>query len=274
MTGAVDFLLISDLHQGAADDPGLRSDTIANLRAVLDAAAGIRPRPAFALFAGDLANHGLPESYRRLKDELSRLDIPALYALGNHDDRASFREHFLGEADGSDAPFFHEAVLAGVHVVTLDSSVPGRISGALDEAQFAFLDAALDRHPDLPKLVMVHHPPALDPDAERFEILDHADAGRLGDLIAGRGVAGLLCGHIHRDRVAMWRGVPVVTCTGLHCEIVEDAESDLLRHVRGVSFARCTLRGGDLAVRFVQLPTDRADLGETPLALLREMESA
>jgi 3',5'-cyclic-AMP phosphodiesterase len=274
MTGPVEFLLISDLHQGAADDAGLRTDTAANLRATLDAVAAIRPRPAFALFAGDLANHGLPESYRHLRSELARLDVPALYALGNHDARGAFRAHFLGEVGGSDAACFHEAVVSGVHVVTLDSSVPGRISGALDDAQFAFLDEALDRHPELPKIVMIHHPPALDPDAEGFEILAHADADRLAETIAGRGVAGIVSGHIHRDRVAMWRGVPLVTCIGLHCEIVEDEGSDALRHIRGASFARCTLRDGGLEVRFVQLPSDRADLGQTPLSRLREMEAA
>ncbi len=274
MTDAVEFLLISDLHLGAADDAALRTDTAANLTAVLDAATAIRPRPAFALIAGDLANHGLPESYRKLRSELARLDMPTLHALGNHDARGPFREHFLGETGGSEAPSFHEAVFPGVHVVTLDSVVPGRISGALDEAQFAFLDAALDRHPELPKLVMIHHPPALKADAERYEILAHADADRLGGLIEGRGVAGVLSGHIHRDRVAMWRGVPLVTCIGLHCEIVEEPENDALRHIRGVSFARCTLRDGALEVRFVQLPSDRADLGTTPLERLRAIEAA
>ncbi len=50
-------------------------------------------------------------------------------------------------------------VQGGWHFVMLDSSVKGKVFGALSEAELAFLDSALAQQPELPTMVCLHHHP-------------------------------------------------------------------------------------------------------------------
>ena len=260
------FIHLSDLHVAAdgTDDPSLLSDTAATLAAVARIVGAMAPCPSFVAVSGDLAHRGRPASYRAVNAALSALPCPVVYGLGNHDDRAGCVEG-LGVGDGG--PAFGEHVLDGVHLIVLDSGVPGRIGGALDEAQFARLDGALDRHGGLPKVIVVHHPPAVDGLAG-WHTLDAASTDRLAAMVARGGVAAILSGHIHQDRVWMWRGVPVVTVSGQHAT-ADALHTGGLRSVRGASFGLCRLGPAGFAVTFVQLPSDRAELECLPADIVR-----
>jgi Icc protein len=258
MTETVTFVHITDLHVNAPglDDPGLRSDTSSTLMNVVGLINAMSPLPSFVIASGDITNRGDEASFRHARSILAALKVPILHALGNHDSRAGYNKGML-DADG-DAPLTYDRVIAGVHVIVLDSTVAGMIGGALADDQFAFLDTALDRHPELRKLVVVHHPPAIGGENPiRWEKLDEADTERLGRLIEGRNVAGIFCGHVHYDRVALWHGVPVVISNGLH-----NANDILftggLRMVEGTGFALCRLRPSGLDVSFVPL-AERAE---------------
>ncbi|WP_157982071.1 metallophosphoesterase [Oceanicella sp. SM1341] len=262
------FLHLTDLHFSAspADDPDLRSDTPATLEAVLDSLEGLEPAPDFVLVTGDLTNHGEAESYAGLRRRLKRLPAPVIAVPGNHDARSAFRSAFLREAP-SEAPCLSETVLAGAHVIGLDTSWHGHVGGRLEPEQLEFLDAALDRHPDLPKLIAMHHGPSLSdaPEAE-WESLTRADTARLGQVIGNRAVAGIFTGHIHLDRLALWLGIPVVTTTGLHCTHDPRPGPDLVA-LTGASVALCAL-SPELAVTWMQLPSDRREIGRIPRAMI------
>lgn len=257
---ATTFLHLTDLHVSAPElkDPHLVSDTTATLAAVIALAQAARPRPAFIVASGDLTNHGDVASYRLLRQMMAAVDIPVVYALGNHDTRPGFYEGMLGRTDDPEAPFCHDRVIAGVHLVVLDSSVKGRIGGALSDDQFAFLEAALARHPEMQKIVVVHHAPALDERAS-WETLTAADSARLAATLRGRNVAGILSGHIHHDRVSNWHGIPVVVGTGQH-NAVDPLYRAGLRVLAGSGLALCTLRPSGLTVAFVPLTPDRPQL--------------
>lgn len=265
---AVTFLHLTDLHLSdpATHDPGLQSDTLATLDAVIARIATMEARPAFVAISGDLTNRGDAESYRLVAERLARVAQPKVLALGNHDARGPFREVMLG-GEG-EAAYAHDTVEAGVHVIVLDSLVPGRIGGAIGEAQWGFLGAALNRHPALPKLLMLHHPPALEPDAEvTWHALNWADSERLGGMIEGR-VAGVLCGHVHVPRVTLWHGVPVVVGNGLH-NMIDPTVTDGMRVMEAVGFGLCTLRPSGLTVEFVTLPHQDRELDRLPMAMVK-----
>lgn len=271
MTGTVTFVHITDLHVNAPGtvDPGLRSDTTATLRKVVGIINAMSPLPDFVVASGDITNMGDEASYRHARSILDDIEVPVLHALGNHDTRAGYRKGMLD--DDGDAPLTYDRLVAGVHVIVLDSTVAGMIGGRLGDDQFAFLDAALDRHPQALKLVVIHHPPAIgDESPLRWEKLDEAGTARLGRMVEGRNVAGMLCGHVHYDRVALWHGVPVVISNGLN------NANDLLftqglRMVEGTGFALCRLRPSGLDVSFVPL-AERAEHVSFPLEMVLQFE--
>lgn len=276
MTDTIDFLLLSDLHVSHRPpaDAGLLTDTSATLEEVVARINAFEARPAFAVIAGDLTNHGEPDAYRKLASMLDELELPLVLALGNHDTRPGFRSVMLAEPGDPEAPYMHETTIAGVHLIVLDSSVPGRISGALGDDQIAFLTEALEREQGLPKVVVCHHPPQLDGGEEAWHSLDLASSEKLAEAVRGK-AAGILSGHVHYDSVIHWHGVPVVIGTGLH-NAVDITYRGGLRIVEDAGFTLCRLRPSGLTATFVPLVRSRRELTIHDLAKLaaRDLEAA
>ncbi len=276
MAREVTFVHLTDIHIGdRAVDDHLFSDTRETLAKVLALVGTIEPKPSFIVASGDLANRGDAESYAILKRMLEAAGLPVVYALGNHDTREGFYAGMEIATDDPAAPYDHDAVIDGIHVVTIDSSTPGYIGGTIDDAQFRWLAGVLDTHAELPKLIVCHHPPALGTgaDAAHWRHVAYEHSVRLADLLSGRNVLGILSGHIHHDRVSSWNGIPVVVGMGLHAA-TDILRTDVLRMVRGSSFAIGTIRPSGLSMAFVPLPTDRAELNVYPLDLMRARAAA
>lgn len=269
------FVHLSDLHveHPARGNlvPGV--DGAARLRATLAEIATLSPAPAFILAAGDLTNHGDAESYAHLRDILATAGVPVVHTLGNHDRRPAYRREMLGDHGGSDAPCDQDVVVGGVHVIALDSLQPGELGGGFEPAQFAFLEAALARHPALPKLLVFHHPPSIDLDpAMEWESLRVEDTQRLAAAIAGHHVVGICVGHLHKARASSWHGVPVVHAVSQWCQHDPLNPGDGLRMVEGSAFALCDLRPSGLTVTYAQAPSTRRELMVLTLADIRAYE--
>lgn len=259
---------LTDLHISHPDvaDAALKTDTTETLRRAVAAINAMDPLPDLVVASGDLTNTGATSSYRLLQEILTELAPPVVLALGNHDKRAPFAEVFA--TGKGDAPFVQEKILGNLHVITLDTLVPGHVAGRLDSDQIAFLDAALEREPHLPKLVVAHHPPRMDDRTLPWASLDDQSSRRFGETIAGRGVIGVLSGHVHLDQVHHWHGVPVITCMGLN-STVDLLEPRDMRIVEGTSMGLCVLRPSGLSVSFVPLTPERQELGLLEMARLR-----
>lgn len=269
------FVHLTDLHICEADgaEADNSSDTLGTLRKVLEIIKNIPQKPSFIAVSGDLTDRGDIESYRLVRGLIDDLDMPVVYALGNHDTRAGFYRGMLDRSRNLRVTYDHETVIDGIHIIVLDSSRGDRIGGVLDLAQFDFLDAALDREAGLPKLLMVHHPPALDDDADEWASIRLADSRRLGDLIRDRNVIGMLCGHIHQDRVAHWHGVPVIVGNGHHSQLDILHPHHEIRMLEGASIGLCTVRPSGLTVNFIPLPSQRRELAVFPRGDLQEGET-
>ncbi|WP_342358735.1 metallophosphoesterase [Terrarubrum flagellatum] len=271
------FIHLTDLHINApsVQDDHLFSDTSATLRKILSEVKALAPQPKFIVASGDLTNRGDVESYQHLKSifDEAALDIPVVWALGNHDRRAGFYRGMLGRAENLGAPYFHDRVIEGLHVIALDSSAPGKIGGSIEAEQFAWLESRLNDHPDLPKLLVSHHAPLLDEDdiEMEWEAISAPDTIRLRKLLAGRNVIGLLSGHIHFDRVSSWHGVPVVVGIGQHAATDVLSLHKGVRMVSGASFAIGTVRPSGLTVSFTPQPTDRRELHMITFAAMAEL---
>lgn len=270
MSDKLTFAHLTDLHIGDPDtaDPGLMTDTNTTVAAVLDKIGRMQPAPAFVVVSGDIVNRGDEASYRAAKAifESAALPMPVVFALGNHDARGPFYRVMLGR-DGNDTrPYDHDVVVAGLHVIVLDTSRPGRIAGDLDPAQLDWLAGCLAAEPGRRKLIVMHHGPMLDegePDAAWQSIGAEATA-RLREIVEGRmDIAGILSGHIHYDRVTSWYGIPLVVGIGQHNATDVLFLNRGMRALAGASFAVGTLRPSGLTVSFVPHLPEAPELAVT-----------
>ena len=275
--GETSFIHITDLHVGnpAVADDHLFSDTAATLTRVLELIGSMEQAPKFIIASGDLTNRGDVDSYRQLRSIMSATDLPVVYALGNHDTRPGFYQGMLDRNVDLDMPYDHEQVIGGVHVITLDTSTPGQIGGSIEPEQFAWLEAALAASPELPKLIVAHHAPALGdaPPWDHWRTIEFNQSQKLAELLKGRNVLGILSGHIHHDRFSVWHGIPVIVGMGQHAA-TDILTADVLRMVEGASFGIGTIRRSGLTMALVPLPQTRAELNRYDLKLLRQKQEA
>ena len=269
------FIHITDLHVGnpAAADDHLFSDTSATLARVLELIGTMDTRPSFIIASGDLTNRGDADSYRQLKSIMAATDLPVVYAIGNHDTRPGFYEGMLGRPELGHAPYDHDQVIAGVHIITLDTTTPGQIGGALEDVQFSWLEGRLDAHAGLPKLVVMHHAPALGdtPPWDHWRTVEFSQSQRLASLLKGRNILAILSGHIHHDRFSVWHGIPVIVGMGQHAA-TDILTTGILRMVEGSSFGIGTVRSSGLTMALVPLPQTRAELNRYDLSMLRQKQ--
>lgn len=246
------FVHLTDIHicHPDAGAPAHKAKNPEMLRDAVRIINDMDSQPDFVVASGDLTDLGDVASYELFREIVAPLKPPLIMALGNHDKRAGFHQ-VLGQP-GSDAPYFHDAEHAGLHVITLDTSVPGHVAGAICDAQFAFLAAALTRAPDLPKLLVMHHPPRVDPDGLPWGSIDMASTERLARMLTEHNIAGILSGHIHINRVMIWHGIPIVVSGGLDTSI-DLLETQNLRLVEGTSIGICDWRDSGLGVTYVPL---------------------
>ncbi|KJS54871.1 metallophosphoesterase [Streptomyces rubellomurinus] len=214
---------LSDIHLGQVQrhDGGKRARRRAEqVMAYLDALPG--PLDA-VLVTGDLADHGLPAEYAQVARVLKSRH-PVLTCPGNHDVRGPYREGLLGEA-ASEEPINRLHELPGADVLMLDSSIPGKHDGLLDDATLTWLDERLaGGRTDLPALVAFHHPPVELSIPYVDEIRQFGEA-RLAEVLRRHPrVVALFCGHSHTPAATTFAGLPllvapgVVSTTTLPCE--------------------------------------------------------
>ena len=254
------FVHLTDLHVShpEAADAGQIPDTPGALRNAIDVVNAMNPQPEFVVASGDLTNLGDEDSYRLLADILGSLNAPLVTALGNHDKREGFNAVF---GDGaSDTPLQHDCVLGGLHIIVLDTLVPGHVAGRIGADAFDFLETALVRQNDLPKLLVMHHPPQVSPDGLPWATIDADSTEKLAQILNTHHIAGILSGHIHVNRICHWNGIPVITNIGLN-STVDMLETSDLRIVEGTAMGLCEWRDNGLSVSFAPLTPVAKELG-------------
>jgi Icc protein len=205
---------ISDLHIKA---PGAlaygRVDTAKSLTRCVAALNEFRPRPDLVVISGDLADTPTAEEYDHVKRLLAPLGLPWIGIPGNHDSCELMRAAF------PDAPYAAPSgalnlmrSVAGLEIILLDSSVPGKPHGELAAPTLQWLEAVLARSPQRPALLFLHHPP-FHTGIWHMDRQNLLNAGDLAAIVAKHPRVQLVAaGHVHRATLTRFAGVAATIC--------------------------------------------------------------
>lgn len=199
---------LSDTHVLANPRSLLRGmNPYESLQKILEAIG--EHQPDGLLLTGDLAHRGEARAYDNLQDLFKNFEIPVYALPGNHDDATLVRH--LWPTQGVD--------LGEWRLLLLDSVLPTATygEGKLTAASWQWLTAELDRHPQQPTAIALHHHPvAVGVDwLDQMGLEDRLNFGTLLDRHPQ--VKVVLFGHIHwafegRDSLRYYYGCPS-TCT-------------------------------------------------------------
>jgi 3',5'-cyclic-AMP phosphodiesterase len=251
------IIQLSDIHLSAQGTiahgaPGVRPRD--NLLRALSLLADTGIRPDIFLLTGDLADTGDPACYDDLAgvmtDAAAEMGGIVVYVPGNHDDRATFRRHLLQEPPES-SPINQLRWRNGLRIVALDSTVPGKGWGALDEATMGFLETSLASTAPAGTVLALHHPPVQSP-IEEMARVSLQDPGRLANAIASSDVKIVLCGHYHHETVGMLGPIPVWVSPATAYRA--DVTSSTLRGLAGSAISRIDLAGIAPTVTVIHIP--------------------
>jgi 3',5'-cyclic AMP phosphodiesterase CpdA len=171
----------------------------AGLQLALARVMALRPLPDCVVITGDLADHGRPDEYAALREIIGGFPLPLHLVTGNHDNRETLLDTFGGGPLLGESMEAHYAVdYPQATVVVLDSLIPGSAAGRLGRAQLGWLDGVLDRRPDRPAVLALHHPPVPVgiPFLDGMRLLDGDGLGEVID--AHPNVVRVMAGHVHR----------------------------------------------------------------------------
>ncbi|WP_214326345.1 metallophosphoesterase [Nonomuraea sediminis] len=196
---------LSDTHLDLTDRATERT------KAVMDYLDGLPYDLDLVLVTGDIADHGLPAEYEQARGLLASRH-PTLICPGNHDERAAFREHLLGQPPAA-GPINQVHRAPGFTLALCDSSIPGKDQGELDDETIAWLDDVLDD--PAPVLVGFHHPPATLCSPYVDGIRQYGEQ-RLADLAARHpNLVAFLAGHAHTPAATTFAGKPLLVAPGV-----------------------------------------------------------
>ncbi|MCO6387089.1 phosphodiesterase [Aliihoeflea sp. 40Bstr573] len=195
------------------------------------------------VFTGDLAHNGEEVAYSALKMRLQKLKTPYRLLIGNHDNRAMFRQVFP-EAPVDEAGFVQSSFKteAGIFIF-LDTNEIGTHAGRLCSQRLAWLDEALAEHPE-PAFLFMHHPP-LPLHLAPMDAIMLKDANAFDEILTRHGqVRHIFLGHVHRPISGNWRGIPFSCLRGTNHQVWLDFEV--------LDAIPCSLEPPAYAIAFIQ----------------------
>jgi 3',5'-cyclic AMP phosphodiesterase CpdA len=207
------FLLhLSDTHLLEGGNKLYNSvDSEAHLRRLFSDVELSGGQPEAIIFTGDLADHGHPDAYRRIRSIVepaaARLGAQVIWVMGNHDKREAFRSELFGEVpNGRAVDRVYD--VNGLRVITLDSTVPGHHYGEVSGEQLDWLAEELSVPAPHGTILAMHHPP-LPSVLDLAVVVELRDQAGLAEVLEGTDVRSIIAGHLHYSSTATFAGIPV-----------------------------------------------------------------
>lgn len=256
------LLHLTDIHAAApSGNTWLDQDAGANLDRVVNAVKDLTIDIAAVLVSGDLVNEPSEANYRvfnQVAKSLHSLRAPVHLALGNHDDRALFRQCVVGVEGGSPTgAYYYSEQIRNLRLIVLDTR--GGTGGTIgvDNEQLDWLERELAEPAPLGSLVVMHHPPLPTAVPDLNARLDNV--ARLRRVLMDREVRGILCGHVHFTNAGCFAGVVCATAPAT-VSLMDPSTQDGNRHLAGSGFNLVHLQENELIINPVYLPGPQTEL--------------
>ncbi|AOS95904.1 3',5'-cyclic adenosine monophosphate phosphodiesterase CpdA [Microbulbifer aggregans] len=142
---------------------------------------------------GDITANGSEAAYGRFLKRMQSVHKPWYWLPGNHDSVQRMMQLAPGR-------FVEELALGHWRLLLLDTSVENQICGGLSETQLHRLEASLQREPERPVLILMHHQPVpVGSDWIDGHMLREGHERFLTVVSAAPQVRALLWGHVHQQ---------------------------------------------------------------------------
>jgi len=252
---AITIAHLSDIHYNPRDDgqistllreKGLVVEKF--LKTCLDTL--VLRSPDIILITGDITHEGGPDEYRYLREQISSVlpDTPVLCTMGNHDNRAAFREGFLQES-AYDGPYYSSVSVKGYRFITLDSAYEKGLEGVFRSDALDYLEEVLTKPAARGNILLMHHPIMA---AARSMGLTMDT--RFSNILKSGKITAMFNGHVHNSYVSTVYGVVQFTADSLKTGC--DCSGDYLSYNDRAGYQIITIdRKGDWnAERFLLHP--------------------
>ncbi|MEL6938761.1 MAG: phosphodiesterase [Cyanobacteria bacterium J06598_1] len=168
--------------------------------------------PDLVVITGDLVHNVQPAEYQRLKTILSALSMPVYLIPGNHDSRDLIRTTFTSHTYLPSTGYLQYTLQSGpLRLIMLDTNVPGKGHGELDDERLTWLDEQLSEQPHQPTIIFMHHPPF----TTGIDMMDGYGLSGLDQLESiiqkYSCIQRIGCGHVHRPVQKLWAGTLAYT---------------------------------------------------------------
>lgn len=205
------LLVFTDIHLVPEGGDIIGLDPVARFQQGLDHALAMHPDARRVIITGDLAHHGAPQEYDRLRTVVDTCPLPVTLMIGNHDHRDTFLAAFP-ETPTDPNGFVQSFVdLEGYRLVfldTVDAEAEIEHSGYLCDNRLSWLCHALDTAGDRKVILFAHHPPI----RTGFSAMDRIglrNRGQLAEVLRQRSnVVQVIAGHVHRTISGQVAGIP------------------------------------------------------------------
>jgi 3',5'-cyclic-AMP phosphodiesterase len=252
-------------------------DTHENLRSAMLRLARLEVPPQAIVFTGDLADRAEPKAYVKLREIVepaaAEFGAEVVWVMGNHDEREPFARELFGEEITGDETQDRVHDVAGLRVISIDTSVPGYHHGELSVDQLDWLREQLLTPASKGTLLAMHHPPIPVPMVRSAEVIELHNQHLLAEVIEGTDVRAVIGGHFHFSSYSMFAGVPVSVASST-CYLADPAPvGRLLSAVDGHQSVTMMHFYEDRVVHSVVPVPDAEERAGYPIDLFEQIEA-
>ncbi len=207
MPKALTLVQITDPHLHAVSEGTLLGmNTENSLKLIVERILNDAMNIDLIIATGDIAQDSSEQAYRNFLQHISPLSAPMRWIPGNHDNRENMATVSAGTDHAESVVEMDDWV-----IVLLDSTVPGKVYGALADDQLQLLKQALGKYTNKHILVTFHHHPT-SMNSKWIDKIGVQNYSEFRDVISGfDNVRAVVCGHVHQDTDHVVEGVRYIS---------------------------------------------------------------